>query len=59
MTNSPLNGRRRLLPHAKVFDNHLLIDPVAALYEREDAAYQPLRKRLVIIRPIYLSLDHA
>src|ERR1700721_1821804 len=35
------------LPHpAKLFDNHLLIDPVAALLDRHSPEYQPLRKRL-------------
>ncbi|CAD6567148.1 MAG: hypothetical protein TREMPRED_003349 [Tremellales sp. Tagirdzhanova-0007] len=36
----------KILPDAKVFDNHLLIDAVAALYERDHPAYYPLRKAL-------------
>ncbi|KAF7978616.1 hypothetical protein HWV62_45360 [Athelia sp. TMB] len=38
--------RRNLLEEAKVFNNHLLIDTAAALYERTDPGYQPLRKAL-------------
>ncbi|KAL8946245.1 MAG: hypothetical protein Q9222_007335 [Ikaeria aurantiellina] len=32
------------LPNAKFLDNHLLIDPVAAVYERSMPEYQGLRK---------------
>jgi hypothetical protein len=42
-----------LLPHpAKVFDNHLVIDPVAALIDRTSSEYQPLRKS---VRQLFLS----
>lgn len=34
-----------------MFHNHLLIDTAAALYERTDPEYQPLRKALVSISP--------
>ncbi|KAL8715931.1 MAG: hypothetical protein Q9220_000598 [cf. Caloplaca sp. 1 TL-2023] len=33
-----------MLPNAKFLDNHLLIDPVAAVYERHMSEYQGLRK---------------
>jgi len=36
----------KLLPKSKVFDNHLLIDPAAAIYERSAPEYQPLRQIL-------------
>ncbi|KAK8847528.1 hypothetical protein IAR55_005386 [Kwoniella newhampshirensis] len=36
----------KLLPGSKVFDNHLLIDAAAALFERDDLAYHPFRKAL-------------
>ncbi|ORX39084.1 hypothetical protein BD324DRAFT_310050 [Kockovaella imperatae] len=35
-----------LLPDARVFSNHLLIDTAAALYNRDEAFYRPLRKEL-------------
>ncbi|KAI4102522.1 MAG: hypothetical protein L6R37_004349 [Teloschistes peruensis] len=34
----------KLLPNAKLLDNHTLIDPVATLYEREMPEYNHLRK---------------
>ncbi|KAJ7122336.1 hypothetical protein C8R44DRAFT_876630 [Mycena epipterygia] len=34
------------IPSSKVFSNHLLIDVVAALHERDNPAYQPLRRAL-------------
>ncbi|WWD07498.1 hypothetical protein V865_005599 [Kwoniella europaea PYCC6329] len=34
----------RSFPEARLFDNHLLIDATAAVLDREDEAYQPLRK---------------
>ena len=40
-------SRRKIVPDSKSFDNHLLIDPVAALLDREDAGYRDLRKALV------------
>ncbi|KPM46453.1 hypothetical protein AK830_g200 [Neonectria ditissima] len=36
----------KLLPNAKVVSNHLLIDPVAAVFERTAREYQPLRRAL-------------
>lgn len=42
-----------LLSHpAKFFDNHLLIDPVAALLDRTSSEYQPLRES---VRQLFLS----
>lgn len=42
-----------LLPRpAKFFDNHLLIDPVAALLDRTSSEYQPLRES---VRKLFLS----
>ncbi|KAL8853939.1 MAG: hypothetical protein Q9221_001247 [Calogaya cf. arnoldii] len=38
------NMPRKLLPNAKLLDNHLLIDPVAAVYDRSMPEYQGLRK---------------
>lgn len=37
----------KLIPLSKVFDNHLLIDPVAAIFERDMEEYQPLHRQLV------------
>ncbi|KAL8834252.1 MAG: hypothetical protein Q9170_003839 [Blastenia crenularia] len=37
----------RLLPQAKLLDNHQLIDPVATVYERGMPEYQGLRKYIV------------
>ncbi|KAK4231884.1 hypothetical protein QBC38DRAFT_464820 [Podospora fimiseda] len=36
----------KLLPNAKVINNHLLINPAAAVFDRTDEEYQPLRKAL-------------
>ncbi|KAH6984740.1 hypothetical protein BKA56DRAFT_614459 [Ilyonectria sp. MPI-CAGE-AT-0026] len=36
----------KLLPKAKLVSNHLLIDPVAAIFERTGEEYQPLRQLL-------------
>ncbi|KAL9080471.1 MAG: hypothetical protein Q9157_000785 [Trypethelium eluteriae] len=44
---------QKLIPNSKCLDNHLLIDPVAALLEREDAGYRDLRKALVCISFYY------
>lgn len=38
---------QKLLPKAELIDNHQLIDPVAAIFERTDPEYQPARKELV------------
>ncbi|KAL8771844.1 MAG: hypothetical protein Q9209_002782 [Squamulea sp. 1 TL-2023] len=35
---------KQMLPNAKLLDNHLLIDPVAAVYDRSMPEYQGLRK---------------
>ncbi|KAL9038628.1 MAG: hypothetical protein Q9180_003022 [Flavoplaca navasiana] len=35
-----------MLPNAKLLDNHLLIDPVAAVYDRSMPEYQGLRKTM-------------
>jgi len=37
----------KLLPKAKVVDNHLLIDPAAGVFDRTDEEYRPLRQVLV------------
>jgi hypothetical protein len=39
--------RRKLVPNSRVFDNHLVIDPAGALFNRSDPEYQPLRRALV------------
>ncbi|CAG7963010.1 unnamed protein product [Penicillium salamii] len=36
----------KLLPKAKIVSNHLLIDPVAAVFDRDVEEYQPLRQVL-------------
>ena len=38
---------RKVIANSKIFHNHLLIDPVAALFKRDMDEYQPLRKALV------------
>ncbi|KAI0141248.1 hypothetical protein GGR57DRAFT_487482 [Xylariaceae sp. FL1272] len=35
-----------MLEKSKVLDNHLLIDPVAAVFDREDPEYQPARTKI-------------
>lgn len=35
------------LQRAKVISNHILIDPVAVVFERHEPEYQPLRRALV------------
>ncbi|RDW74549.1 uncharacterized protein DSM5745_07211 [Aspergillus mulundensis] len=47
----------KLLPKAKILDNHLLIDPAAAVFERTAEEYQPLRQ--VLRREILKSLATA
>ena len=44
----------QMLPNAKLLDNHLLIDPVAAVYDRSMPEYQGLRK-LVVGQPAHHS----
>ncbi|KAK3945477.1 hypothetical protein QBC46DRAFT_250246 [Diplogelasinospora grovesii] len=44
----------KLLPKAKVINNHLLIDPVAAVFDRTAEEYQPLRQ--VLRREVLTSL---
>lgn len=40
---------RLLMPGARLLDNHKLIDPAAALFERGAPEYQPLRQAIVLI----------
>ncbi|KAL8752771.1 MAG: hypothetical protein Q9199_005508 [Rusavskia elegans] len=49
----------KLLPNAKLLDNHLLIDPVAAVYDRSMPEYQWLRRRIrsSILNSIALSIS--
>ena len=42
-----MKSDRGLIPGSKFLENHLLIEPVAALLEREEAGYRDLRKALV------------
>ena len=42
-----MENYRDLIPDSKFLQNHLLIDPVAALLEREEIGYRDLRKALV------------
>ncbi|KAL8786654.1 MAG: hypothetical protein Q9213_002683 [Squamulea squamosa] len=44
-----------MLPNAKLLDNHLLIDPVAAVYNRTMPEYQGLRKLVGILDSIATS----
>lgn len=44
---SDKTNHRDLIPNSRFFDNHLLIDPVAALLERDDLGYRDLRKAVV------------
>ncbi|KAL9531945.1 hypothetical protein SMMN14_04021 [Sphaerulina musiva] len=37
---------RAILPNAKVFDNHSLIDATSSIYERGMPEYQPLRRQM-------------
>ncbi|KAL8860484.1 MAG: hypothetical protein Q9178_003143 [Gyalolechia marmorata] len=46
----------QMLPNAKLLDNHLFIDPVAAVYDRSMPEYQGLRK-LVVGQPAHHSSD--
>ncbi|KAL8674595.1 MAG: hypothetical protein Q9168_001038 [Polycauliona sp. 1 TL-2023] len=48
-----------MLPNAKLLDNHQLIDPVAAVYDRSMPEYQPLRKivRQGILNSIATSIS--
>lgn len=43
--------KSKLLPRAKLVSNHLLIDPVAAIFERTAEEYRPLRQLLVSSAP--------
>ncbi|KAK3904054.1 hypothetical protein C8A05DRAFT_14037 [Staphylotrichum tortipilum] len=47
----------KLLPHSKVVDNHLLIDPVAAVFDRTAEEYRPLRQ--VLRRAVLTSIATA
>ncbi|KAL8696517.1 MAG: hypothetical protein Q9201_007623 [Fulgogasparrea decipioides] len=44
MSSIPTHTTMKLLPNAKLLDNHQLIDPVAVVYERWMPEYQGLRK---------------
>lgn len=39
---------RKLIGEAKILDNHRLIDPVAAVFDRKMPEYQPLRISIVL-----------
>ncbi|KAL8930731.1 MAG: hypothetical protein Q9208_000272 [Pyrenodesmia sp. 3 TL-2023] len=45
-SNYRSDRHRYLLPNVKLLDNHQLIDPVAAVYERDMPEYQGLRKHV-------------
>ncbi|KAH7002155.1 hypothetical protein EDB80DRAFT_867163 [Ilyonectria destructans] len=49
----------KLLPKAKLVSNHLLIDPVAAIFERTMEEYQPLRQllRRQVLKSIATSIS--
>ena len=47
---SDRGSQSKLLPKAKVVNNHLLIDPAAAVFDRTDEEYQPLRQALVSVK---------
>ena len=44
-----MESDRNLIPGSKFLENHLLIEPVAALLEREETGYRDLRKALVSV----------
>ncbi|KAK2028999.1 hypothetical protein LX32DRAFT_673173 [Colletotrichum zoysiae] len=47
----------KMLPKAKAFSNHLLIDPAAAVFDRTAEEYQPLRQ--VLRREVLTSIATA
>ena len=51
LTPSDWEPQSKLLPKAKLVNNHLLIDPAAAVFDRTDEEYQPLRQALVSDKP--------
>lgn len=46
--------RRNLIARSRLIDNHLLIDPCAAVFERDMPEYRPLRNSIVSL--LYLSI---
>ena len=42
-----------LIPGSRFLQNHLLIEPVAALLEREETGYRDLRKAIVSLTTLY------
>lgn len=46
-SQSKTDPSRRILPRARVFSNHLLIDAAAALFHRDDPGFMPMRGELV------------
>ena len=44
-----IESDRDLIPDSKFLENHLLIEPVAALLEREETGYRALRKAVVSV----------
>ena len=48
-TSCANRSHRALIPNSRFLPNHLLIEPVAALLEREEIGYRDLRKALVRI----------
>lgn len=51
-----MGSDRDLIPGSKLLQNHLLIEPVAALLEREETGYCDLRKALVSVS---LNMRHS
>ncbi|KAK7972170.1 hypothetical protein PG988_006304 [Apiospora saccharicola] len=49
----------RMLPNAKVLSNDLLRDPVAAVFDRRDQKYQPLRRAVASGSPDFESNPFA
>lgn len=45
-----MESDRDLIPDSSFLQNHSLIDPVAALLEREETGYRDLRKALVCVQ---------
>ena len=56
-----MDSDRDLIPGSRFLQSHLLIEPVAALLEREETGYRDLRKALVSVsliirhRPLFLG----
>ena len=47
-----MKSGRDLIPGSKFLEHHSLIEPVAALLEREETGYRDLRKALVSLIPV-------